>query len=68
LARAGLPRICFHGLRHTAATLLLLKNVPAKVVSGLLGNASVAITLDLYSHVLPDMQQQATAAMDAVLS
>lgn len=44
---AGAPRIRFHDLRHTAATLLLLKNVPAKVVSGLLGHASVAITLDL---------------------
>lgn len=41
--------------------------MPVKVVSEMLGHASLATTLDLYSHVLPDMQQQAAAAMDAVL-
>jgi integrase len=67
LARAGLPAIRVHDLRHTAATLLLGKGINPKIVSELLGHASVAITLDLYSHVLPDMQQQAAAAMDDVL-
>jgi integrase len=68
LAAAGLPRIRFHDLRHTAATLLLLANVPAKVVSELLGHASVGITLGLYSHVLPSMQRDAAAAMERMLS
>lgn len=68
LRQAGLPRIRFHELRHTAATLLLLQGINPKIVSELLGHSSVAITLDLYSHVLPDMQQQAAAAMDMVLS
>lgn len=64
LARAGLPRIRFHDLRHTAATLMLLEHIPAKVVSEMLGHSTIAITLDLYSHVLPDMQKEATAAVD----
>ena len=54
LGRAGLPRVRFHDLRHTCATLLLSKNVNPKVVSEMLGHASIAITLDTYSHVLPD--------------
>lgn len=67
LAAAGLRHITFHDLRHTAATLLLLQNVNPKIVSEMLGHASVAITLDLYSHVLPDMQQDAAAAMATAL-
>lgn len=67
LALAGLPRIRFHDLRHTAATLALLARVNPKVVSEMLGHASVSITLDLYSHVLPDMQQDAAAVMAKVL-
>ena len=55
LQRAGLPVITFHQLQHTAATILLLKNVNPKIVSELLGHASIAITLDTYSHVLPNM-------------
>lgn len=67
LARAQLPRIRFHDLRHTAATLLLGRGVKPKIVSEMLGHATIAITLDTYSHVLPDMQQQAAAAMEAAL-
>lgn len=61
---AGVPDIRFHDLRHTAATLLLLEGVAAKVVSEMLGHASIAITLNTYSHVLPTMQRSAAAAMD----
>jgi len=67
LRSSGLPRIRFHDLRHTAATLLLLQGVHAKVVSEMLGHSSVAITLDRYSHVLPDMQRDAAAAMQQLL-
>jgi integrase len=55
LKRSGLPQIRFHDLRHTCATLLLSKNVNPKVVSEMLGHSSISITLDIYSHLLPDM-------------
>lgn len=64
---AGLPYIRFHDLRHTAATLLLLKGVHPKKVSEMLGHASVAITLTVYSHVLPSLGRDAASAMDALL-
>ena len=67
LRAADLPSRRFHDLRHTAATLMLLGNVPAKVVSETLGHSTIAITLDIYSHVLPDMQAQAASVMDALL-
>jgi len=64
---AGLPFIRFHDLRHTTATLLLARGVNVKVVSEMLGRSNIAITLGIYGHVLPHMQQQAAAVMDAVL-
>lgn len=67
LERAGLRRIRFHDLRHTTATMLLSAGIHAKVVSERLGHATINITLDTYSHVLPDLQEEAAAAMDAVL-
>jgi integrase len=51
-----LPRVRFRDLRHTAATLLLAGRVNPKVVSEMLGRSTVAITLDVYSHVSPNMQ------------
>lgn len=68
LVKAGLSRdIRFHDLRHTAATLLLASGVNAKVVSEMLGHSNVAITLRIYAHVLPHMQQSAVQAMDTML-
>ena len=58
----------FHDLRHTCATLLLSEGVNVKVVSELLGHASITITLNTYAHVLPDMQDSAADAMEAALS
>jgi hypothetical protein len=66
LKRAELPRIRFHDLRHTAATLLLGQGVNVKVISEMLGHADVSITLRVYAHVLPHMQQQAAEAMDTM--
>lgn len=66
--KAGLSRdVRFHDLRHTAATLLLASGVNVKVVSEMLGHSNVAITLRIYAHVLPHMQQSAVQAMDALL-
>lgn len=64
LKRAGLPHIRFHDLRHAHATLMLSKGVHPKIVSERLGHASIGITLDTYSHVLPSMQQEAADAFD----
>jgi integrase len=65
--RAGLPHIRIHDLRHTAATLLLLDGVHPKVVSQMLGHSSIAMTLDMYRHIVPDLQQNAATAMDRML-
>lgn len=67
LKRAGLPQITFHDLRHTCASLLFQKNIHPKFVQELLGHASVAITLDTYSHMLPGMGGEAADAMDEAL-
>ncbi|MDP2674252.1 MAG: site-specific integrase [Dehalococcoidia bacterium] len=66
-AKAGFEGLRFHDLRHTAATLMLAAGVNPKVASERLGHATVAFTLDTYSHVLPNMQRQAAEAMDRLL-
>ena len=68
LRRAGLPIRRFHDLRHTAATLLLKAGVHPKVVSEMLGHSTIAITLDIYSHAMPDMQREAAGAMENILT
>jgi len=65
---AGLPGLRVHDLRHAHATLMLAQGVHPKVVSERLGHASVNITLDTYSHVLPGLQAAAAEALDAVLA
>src|SRR3712207_2414915 len=68
LMRAGLSaHTRFHDLRQTCATLLLSRNVNPKIVSEMLGHANIAITLDTYSHVLPDMQEKAAKALEEAL-
>jgi integrase len=68
LKRAGLPQtIRFHDLRHTCATLLLRQGVNPKFVQNLLGHEDVSLTLNVYSHVLPDMGDTAAYAMDDAL-
>jgi integrase len=67
VAKIGLPRIRFHDLRHAHATHLLASGVHPKIASERLGHSKVGITLDLYSHVLPGMQEEAVAKVDAAM-
>jgi len=64
---AGLPRVRIHDLRHTAATLLLVQGVHPRVVQELFGHASIAITMNTYSHVVPALRKDAADQMDAAL-
>jgi integrase len=59
LQKAGLPDIRFHDLRHSTATLLLTEGVHPKIVQEILGHSDISMTMDIYSHVLPGMQQDA---------
>jgi integrase len=64
---AGITRINLHGARHTHTTLALASGAPLKAVSERLGHAKSSVTLDIYSHVLPDMQDRVVEAIDAAL-
>ena len=66
-ARAGLGRVRFHDLRHTFASLMLLRGAKPKVISEALGHASVGFTMDVYSHIIEGMQADAMALLDEVL-
>ncbi len=67
VTRYGLPRLTLHGLRHTWATLALQAGVHAKIVQERLGHASIAITLDIYSHATPAMQSDAAETVAALV-
>jgi integrase len=67
LESAGLPRIRFHDLRHTAASLLLRQGTHPKVAQEILGHSQISVTLDTYSHVSPGIQDAAVKALDALL-
>jgi integrase len=67
VSRTGIPRVRFHDLRHAHATHLLSSGVHPKVASERMGHSKVGITLDLYSHVLPGMQEDAAARVDDAL-
>jgi integrase len=67
ISATALPRVRFHDLRHAHATHMLASGIHPKVVSERLGHSKVGITLDLYSHVMPGMQEDAAAKMDAAL-
>jgi integrase len=67
IRRLGLPRIRLHDLRHTSATLALQAGIHPKVVSERLGHSTIAITLDIYSHVTPTLQRDAADRVAAVI-
>jgi integrase len=67
LARSGVRRIRFHDLRHTCATLLLARGVSPRVVMDVLGHSQIAMTMNVYGHVIPAMQQEAADEIDSAL-
>ena len=64
----GFPHLTFHGLRHAHATLALTAGINPKVVSERLGHSTIAVTMDIYSHVLPGMQEEAALAVERLLN
>jgi integrase len=64
---AGLPKITLHGLRHSWASLALLEGIPSKVVAEVLGHSSTGVTENIYMHVTPGMQADATARVAALI-
>lgn len=68
LERAGIPKVRFHDLRHTFATIALQNGVDIKTVSGMLGHFSAGFTLDTYAHVTTAAQKEAAQTMGDVLS
>jgi integrase len=68
LAKAGLPPMRFHDLRHTHATLCLLAGENPKVIQERLGHANISITLDTYSHLLPSMTAGTAGKLDAIIT
>ena len=67
LERAGLPESRFHDLRHSCASLLLAQGVHPRVVMEMLGHSRISMTMDTYSHVLPELQREAAVRMDTAL-
>ena len=68
IAETELPRIRFHDLRHTHATIALKAGVPVKVIAERLGHASAGFTLEQYAHVIPGMQAEAARTVAALVN
>jgi integrase len=68
LAHAGLPQRRFHDLRHSCATLLLVQGVSPRVVMDLLGHSQIGLTMNTYSHVIPDLRRDAAQRMDDLIN
>lgn len=67
LERAGLPHRRFHDLRHSCATLLLVQGVSPRVVMDVLGHSQIGLTMNTYSHVIPDLRREAARRMDDLI-
>ncbi len=67
LVKLGLPKIRFHDLRHTFASIMFAQNIHPKTVQEALGHSSISLTLDTYSHMIPTLQKEAAEKLDGVL-
>ncbi len=68
LDRAGLPQRRFHDLRHSCATLLLVQGVSPRVVMDVLGHSQIALTMNTYSHVPPELKRDAASRMEDLIA
>ena len=68
LAKAELPDVRFHDLRHSAASLMLAHGIPLRSIQDILGHSSITLTANLYAHVGEQLRREAADAMDAVLA
>jgi integrase len=68
LIAAGMPRLRYHDLRHSAASLMLAQGVDLKTIQTILGHSRIGTTADIYAHVMPQLQRAAADRMDAVLA
>jgi integrase len=68
LTKAGLPRVRFHDLRHSCASLLAAQGVPARVAMEILGHSNISTTLNIYTHVAPEISREAAALIDQALT
>jgi len=66
ITQAGVTPICFHELRHTFATIMLLNATHPKMVQEMLGHSHISVTMDTYSHVLPVMHHEAAQKLDEI--
>jgi integrase len=67
LDKAGLPQRRFHDLRHSCATLLLVQGVSPRVVMDVLGHSHIGLTMNTYSHVIPDLRRDAAHRVEELL-
>ncbi len=67
-SKAGVPKIRFHDLRHSAASLLLSMGTHPKIVQELLGHSNISMTLDTYSHTIPSLQADAVSRLNTLLT
>ncbi len=66
--KLGLPKIRFHDLRHTHATMLIQQNVNVKLIADRLGHSDIETTLNTYIHVFPDMQKSVSEKLDKIMN
>jgi integrase len=67
LRDAGLPRVSFHALRHSYASALIAEGVHPRIIMEALGHSQIALTMDTYSHVIPELERDGADRIDRLL-